>query len=517
MNVVFRVDSSKEIGSGHVMRCLTLAEELEQNGANITFVMRAHLGHMAEAVLSRGFSYVLLEEPNVDFHPAVDDVAHAKWLDVQWLDDAKETIDALGCGGRPDWLVVDHYSIDRRWHRELRKHVNNILVIDDLADRELDCDILLDQTYGRKEIDYKLIVSGACRMFLGSQYAMLGSKFLELRHVAVEKRKHIDSIRRILVCMGGMDLENVTADVLSALALVHWKRQPIVDVVLGCQALHLTEIRHYAEEMPYEVTVSVDVDDMAERMVEADFAIGAGGSTSWERCCLGLPALMISTADNQINVVRQIGKADASIILGSVNQVSISNIQESIEDIAENVERVKRMSSQCLQLVDGVGVRRVVLGLLPIYSSDHHLVTTRRIVLDDADLLYKWQQFPETRRYSHSDCVPGRTEHAEWINNRVLDVCSYTEIILHGDEPAGVVRMDPIDGEKSHVYMISIYIAPAKYKLGLGKAALYIIRRLLPGAEFRAEVHENNIASHALFNSVGFKKVDGIRYVSSPS
>lgn len=356
---VFRVDASLEIGTGHVMRCLTLADELKTKGYRCLFITRPHSGHMAGAITRRGHEVSLLSKSINDFLKSSDDVAQAAWLRGSWENDAHETIETL-VGTIPNWLVVDHYAIDQRWQKLLRSHVEKIIVIDDLADRELDCDLLLDQTLGRKESDYHDQVNKGCRMLMGSRYALLRPEFLELRQQAITRRKAFDGVKRILVSMGGTDPHNVTAVVLDALLQLGLPTETTIDVVLGEYATHFKEIKEQSNKHSLEISVSKNVNDLAMRMLGADLAIGASGSTSWERCCLGLPALTISVAENQKIIAREIAKAGASIHLGDLRLVTSATIRNIVQSLIEQTDVMLRMSERCFCLVDGLGTSRMV-------------------------------------------------------------------------------------------------------------------------------------------------------------
>jgi UDP-2,4-diacetamido-2,4,6-trideoxy-beta-L-altropyranose hydrolase len=281
-----RADASLDIGSGHVIRCLTMADELRRKNATIQFVCRDFQGHLCHIIESRGYKPVLLPEANGSrTNEAVP--IHAAWLGADWQTDAEETKAVIG--DKPaDWLIVDHYAIDSRWHAHLRDSVSHIMVIDDLADRRLDCDILLDQTFGRNGGDYDLLVPKGCKILAGSQFALLRPEFAMAREQALRRRREFRGVSQILVSMGGVDPTNVTGIVLDVLALMVWKNgHPRVEVVLGSSAPHLEGIREKVASHPLPVSLRVDTPDMASLMSVADLAIGAAGTTSWERCCLG--------------------------------------------------------------------------------------------------------------------------------------------------------------------------------------------------------------------------------------
>ena len=188
MRIVIRTDASFTIGSGHVMRCLTLADAL-QKYAEIVFVCRKFPGHMQEVIVKRGYEVFLLQKPSEEYLMQDDDLTHAAWLGVSWSHDANETIDKIG-DAQVDWLVVDHYGIDFRWHNKLRRLIKKLFVVDDIADRKLDCNLLLDQTFGRLASNYNSIVSPNCVKLIGAKYALLRPEFAKHRLTAIEKRKN---------------------------------------------------------------------------------------------------------------------------------------------------------------------------------------------------------------------------------------------------------------------------------------------------------------------------------------
>ena len=360
--IAFRVDASIEMGSGHVMRCLTLADALKTQQRKCLFLTRPHPGNLSDIIAARGHGVILLSKPEQFVQKNEDFVDHAPWLGANQSQDAQETISGLK-GIHPDWLIVDHYAIDQRWHKLLRPHAQNIFVIDDLADRAYDCDLLLDQTYGRKETEYKQLVNKKTPLLLGSQYALLRPEFAKLRPKAIAKRKEYNGIQRILISMGGTDPHDVTTKVLQGLMAVEWQNQPIVDVVLSSKAPYLNKIIEQAKQCSLGMAVSVDVNDMAERMLEADLAIGAGGSTSWERCCLGLPTIMIGVAENQTNIIQQLAQTGASLYIGTFSSHIANLISDALTKINNNNTVLIDMAKKAAGIVDGLGVRKVIFSM----------------------------------------------------------------------------------------------------------------------------------------------------------
>jgi UDP-2,4-diacetamido-2,4,6-trideoxy-beta-L-altropyranose hydrolase len=365
MNVVFRVDASVQIGTGHVMRCLTLADELRHQGHQCRFISRDHQGHLGELIASKGFAFDLLSIPegaNIDCWDD-GDTAHAHWLGVTWQVDAEQSLAALE-SVEVDWLVVDHYALDARWEMRLAVVVKNILVIDDLADRSHECDLLLDQNLGRQEADYNQRVPAYCRRLIGPRYALLRAEFAKLREVSRQRRLK-PQLKRILISLGGVDATNITGRVLNALAESDLPVETELDIVMGASAPYLEEVRRQAVRLPFRTTVSVDVTDMAERMYSADLSIGAAGSTSWERCCLGLPTVLVILADNQVSGARALHTWGAAIAIDHTTEALETDLSASLI-VLSGSKALQRMSNAAAEVTVGDGVGRVVDALAEV-------------------------------------------------------------------------------------------------------------------------------------------------------
>src|SRR5690606_35975420 len=189
----------------------------------------------------------------------------------------------------PDWLIVDHYALDARWESQQKDFCGRLAVIDDLASRPHSCDLLLDQNLGRRMQDYSHLVADNCELLIGPDYALLRPEFISARKHSLERREK-PVLRNLLISMGGVDKDNVTSHVLEALKPCLLPNDTRISVVMGANAPWAGLVQQQAAMMPWCTEVVFNVDNMAQRMAESDFAIGAAGSTSWERCCLGLPA-----------------------------------------------------------------------------------------------------------------------------------------------------------------------------------------------------------------------------------
>jgi UDP-2,4-diacetamido-2,4,6-trideoxy-beta-L-altropyranose hydrolase len=356
MKVVFRVDASLAIGTGHVMRCLTLAQALAAEGSECHFICREHPGHMIEAIRSRGFStHVLSAKASIEMEAEdVPQPAHAVWLGASWQEDARqsqEQIEHLA----PDWLVVDHYALDKRWEQAVVPSGCWLLVIDDLADREHACDLLLDQNLGRQGDDYAGLVPQSCNCLIGPEYALLRPEFARMREASLARRAE-PQLKHLLVTMGGVDKDNATGEVLSALRDCRLPDDCRITVVMGANAPWLEQVKDQAANMPWPTEVVVNVGNMAERMCNADLAIGAAGSTSWERCCLGLPTLLLIMAKNQQFIAYALDAAGAAITLGTLS--ALGRLPAEWQELCAP-ERLARISTAAATHVDGEGATLV--------------------------------------------------------------------------------------------------------------------------------------------------------------
>jgi UDP-2,4-diacetamido-2,4,6-trideoxy-beta-L-altropyranose hydrolase len=358
MKFLFRVDASVSIGSGHVMRCLTLAVSLRARGAHCHFVCRQHQGHLIDIVRQRGFEVTELPAAAVPMGDG-GGPAHAAWLGTSWQADAEQTRE-LTFAMKPDWLVVDHYALDRRWEEVVRSARARLLVIDDLADRAHACDLLVDQNLGRSADDYRGLVNAGCTVLTGPDYALLRPEFARLRETSLERRNGAP-LRQVLVNMGGVDQPNATGEVLAALRGAGLPAECRISVVMGMQAPWIAKVRELAAQMPCATEVLVNVSDMAERMADSDLAIGAAGSTSWERCCLGLPTLMVILAANQEAGAAALERAGAAVLLGRVDGIR-GNLPAALSAILRP-GLLGQIGGAAAALVDGHGAARVLSAL----------------------------------------------------------------------------------------------------------------------------------------------------------
>lgn len=315
MQIVFRVDASIEIGTGHVMRCLTLADALKQGGAECHFICRDHNGNLNDYIRQRGYLvYELASSESPCFDVSNVKLQHEYWLQTSWDKDSAQSYDVMQQQRLyADWLVLDHYGLDARWQTAMRPAFKRLMVIDDLADRQHIADLLLDQNLGRRAADYDGLVPESCVRLIGPRFALLRPEFAQWRPYSLERRQNPE-LKHILITMGGVDKDNVTGRVLEVLAGMDLPPDMRISVVMGAKAPWLDVIRSQVQQLErVRTSVLVNVDHMAELMAKSDLVIGAAGTTSWERCTLGIPTLMVSLAANQMSIAQSLHQHGAAI------------------------------------------------------------------------------------------------------------------------------------------------------------------------------------------------------------
>lgn len=347
MRVVIRADSSHRIGSGHIMRCLTLADRLRQMDVEVSFLCRDLAGNLSGLIADSGYGVKMLSGEkgrNGGIASAQD-----AWSAMDWQSDMQESRQALHDQGGAHWLIVDHYALDWRWESQMRPYASRIMVIDDLANRGHDCDLLLDQNYYEQmEQRYAGLIPSGCRSLLGPGYVLFRPEFYEKR---VSLRERTGDVQRVLLFFGGSDPTNETVKALKALRLVKrtdWE----VDVVVGVSNPFRDEVKSLCSEMP-NVSYYLQVSNMAELMARADLAIGAGGTATWERCLLALPTVTIVTADNQDETTRAMAQRGAIHYLGRAEEVSVESLAAAVREIVSSPMALKHMGLAAFAVLEG--------------------------------------------------------------------------------------------------------------------------------------------------------------------
>ena len=362
MEIAIRTDASHAIGSGHLMRCLALASEMRKVGWKVVFVTSRRENKWIELINGKGCDYEVIDTPidlklkqaeyfgeTAQENTTVDSNA--------WRKDALETRKVLK-NKKYDWIVVDHYNLDAKWESMLRDCTKRILVIDDLADRKHDCNILSDSVYGRSADNYRNLVSKECKLLLGTKYALLRPEFAEWRDSALKRRRGYRGVERVLISLGGVDKSNLTGRVLKQLNDFKWYSKVEFDVIVGVGSRNQNSIATQIMKMPYKVDLNFGVSDMASRIVDADLGIGALGVSTWERFCLGLPSINIVSELNQMKTIRSLKQeAFSGVIFSHMLDKTLCPI---VDNIVSNTDTYRRYVDSCSSIIDGKGVPRII-------------------------------------------------------------------------------------------------------------------------------------------------------------
>tara|TARA_B110000211_G_C14083019_1_gene555447 strand:+ start:1788 stop:3311 length:1524 start_codon:yes stop_codon:yes gene_type:complete len=504
LKVVIRSDASSYIGSGHIMRCLVLADRLKLDGHDVTFATRPQNGDLVALIKQRGFAVHELQQPTDWVIPSTT-ADYVAWLQVSESEDAKECATVL-CN--PDLVITDHYAIGANWHKVMKKAYHcKVIAIDDLV-RVHTADLIIDQTLLREPSEYSDL-NPSSEALTGTEYAIVNPLFSEHHKSQLMLETELTDKPRVLLSMGGIDTPNATEQVLAVLS--QSISPPETTVLLSPRAPHYNRVKKFADENSTWVTHVDFVDDMAELMCKHDIAIGAPGSTSWERACVGLPSIVIALADNQQTICKNLEAVGAAISVG-LNTIN-KNLMNAYKQLIKNYSEMRAIN---LNLCDGKGVERIMKQINKLFNNTLNL---RFATLKDVEQVYNWQCEPETRRYALNKDVPSLAEHTAWMTRKLESKNDYFYIIELADSrdkkatSVGVVRLDKSD---KGTYTISIFIAPEHFGKGIAKYALKQVDILHPKAFIDAVVLKENTASQTLFSRAGYTRVNEEQFTRQP-
>ncbi len=499
MRVVFRADASARLGYGHLMRCLCLADVLRARGAECHF-LSAELPHELAARVARHGHGVHGLPAWAGRDLAADATADAVA--------SAAVVGALGAAV----VIVDHYRLDAAWEAALRRVGVALIAIDDLADRAHDVDLLIDANAGREASDYRGWVPPHCRVLCGPDYALLRAEFAAARAVSLARREHPEP-RRVLVSMGGADADNVSATVLDALDALDpgtLPRHCRVTVVLGAGAPWIDALRRRAASAARATEVLVDVENMAALLADCDLAIGAGGVSALERCCLGLPSLVVVVAANQLpgSVALQRWGA-ATLVMASARLA---------DTLPAEIARMLRpgalaaMAQRAAQRVDGRGSARVAEAVGACAAAQRvrmmdatATLRVREVRAEDLPMLLSWRNDPAISEHMHTRHRITEAEHRAWFERCRADPRRTLLLVERDGQAFGFVQFTRGDAADEAEW--GFYIAPGSPRGSgtlLGRVALrHAFERLRLG-RVRGEALQGNAASIALHRRLGF-------------
>ena len=483
MKVVFRVDASGEVGFGHLSRCINLAEVLRSRGNEVSFVCRDDEAKSFRALEDRLFATVLL--PMLEVGEVVNQ-----------QEDAQQTIQALQ-GERPNWLIVDSYTLDKNWERLMRPHVAKIAVIEDLFDREHDCDLLLDQNYSERSAgSFEKFVPNTCELLLGPRFALIGEQFRKLREL---KLKPSPELKRVFVFCGGSDPQNLTQQVIDEISCSELGNVA-VDVVVGAQ--NKTFDRGAALKSNVNIEIHDAGGEFARIMGTADLAIGAGGTTSWERMCLGIPSIVVSIADNQNSACEKLGRDGLINYLGSQSSLTLGAIRNAVVEANSRIAALFDQIERGQMLVDGRGCERVAEVMCP---SDESKLAVRLAKPDDCIEFFNWANDPAVREQSLSTTTIQWLDHKKWFSEKIsFDTCEMYVMEASG-LPVGQVRFEKSEAVAEINYSLDKIIRNRRWDSAMLEMAIksYCGRAAVSLKEI---VNAEKKKSHSVFFKLGFNK-----------
>ncbi|NMG42022.1 UDP-2,4-diacetamido-2,4,6-trideoxy-beta-L-altropyranose hydrolase [Chelativorans sp. ZYF759] len=478
MRVLIRADGSSEIGLGHLVRCRTLARSLVAKGANITFAARMLPDQQSAMLAADGFDVISL--------PGDADGDERR--------DAEETL-AAARGGTFDWGIVDSYSLGREWEATASQFCRGLLAIDDFGKRPHQCDILLDQNYRSTKDHVGTAPPDVARQLLGPKYALVDESYLK-----VTPRMRM-AAARALVFFGGADAPNLTALALEALSDPELAGVEL-DIVVGAANVHAAAIDAKVKRRG-NATVHGMQPSLAPLMDLADFAVGAGGSTNWERLYCGLPSLVASVADNQVPVCQALAADDLIAYVGPGQELCAAELASRIKGLMGDGERFASMSQRGMAVVDGLGARRVAEIIAPSAPSGYRLRSASR---RDCLLYFTWANEPATRRNSLSGDEITWADHEIWFGAKLKSTSCLFVLETSLGLPVGQIRFDTADGAE---FRLSFSVDQFMRGRGIGTSlvALGLERMKARAQSIVAEVRTENEASARVFRRLGFQHV----------
>lgn len=323
VDYLFRLDADSQIGTGHLMRCLAIADALQTQGGQCAFVCRP----LPTTIRYKLQPYTLIElHDDAVFWPALIELT-------------------------PRWLIIDHYGLNAEFEAQAHRFGCKILVLDDLADRRHEADLLLDQGPLRCDDDYRELINADCQLLLGADYALLRQEFVAHRKTAATP------FHRGFISFGGADPAHACLLTLQALTATPWWFRCEWTLLAGAANPDWPLLQQWVEEHPARVTLLRHSDEVARLLAEHDFAIGAAGGMMWERCCIGIPTLSVPIADNQQFNDQVIAHFDLGERLTLTSLSQPAEINDALQNLQQGAEHYRKQGQQ---LVDGKGLSRLV-------------------------------------------------------------------------------------------------------------------------------------------------------------
>lgn len=491
--ILFRADASTNIGIGHIMRCLVVSKELDLYGIKSVYLTANVKGNLGDVITGLGYELEWVRDRNF------------KIVDPKSLTSEDDSCYSCQVASKysAEGIVLDHYDLGYQWEKKVKANGLKLFTISDFPNRDFICDLLLDQTYNRHKNDYRSNVSETTRVLTGIDYCLLREEFDVDRDKLYESR--LDKIpKKILVNFGGTDHLKITEKFVKALKGITISQSLEFKVIVGSgypdvDSL-ISTIGQINSDTSFNVSLTVNEKNMVNALLDCDLAIGAGGTSNWERCALLLPVMIVSTADNQRDIANYLNDYGVALLVDKdeiENPVIIENALRRLLSKPFRNQSINRLHEL------NIGNKK---HLFPFYIAESLgtvNVELRQLNSDDCDPIYRLQSEPGIRKYFRNSEVPSYKEHKKWFSERISS-SSIDYSIRVADHLIGMIRLDMTANGDS--YEVSIIISNKWQGLGLGKLALKQLILEGHANKIIAWVDSENTRSTRLFDACGFKQ-----------
>jgi len=492
MLVVFRTDASPRTGLGHLRRCLSLAQALKAIGVASIFLCRPSSIDIAGILEAEGIPLRWLDSTPLDDEAALD--SHA---------DARVTLAAMSGLDAPDWIIVDHYRLEASWHALIKSALDcQIAAIDDLANRKLDVDLLIDHNLapsGEQKRRYRAVLASEPKWLCGPRFALLGQTYSGLPEFVVKPE-----VSSIGIFLGGTDPSHHSPISLKAIRKSGFLGRVEIVSTSGNPSLQLLQA---AVNEDSNAELLLDLPDLCAFNQRHDALIGAGGGAAWERCAVGVPTVTLCLADNQKAVIPMLVELEATL---SPSRPTAEEISKEVSRLISDRSLRQSLSNRSRALVDGLGAARVAISIAA--EGGFNL---RKATLADAHQMWTWRNAPSIRTVSRQTTEIPFADHSAWLTRSLASEQRFIWIAETGTRSIGVIRFDTL--ATSGHFEVSLYLDPTLQGLGLGRKLLLSgeqeLARKARANTIEAEVLAENTASHNMFVATGYVQTTPGRYV----
>ncbi len=498
MKLTVRADASPQMGTGHLMRCLSLAQGWKDTSGDAVFISFCKNDKLIQRIKKEGI----------------------KVYNLQHISDIEDTKKALK-KENPEWVMLDGYHFGSDYQKEIKEAGYKLFVIDDYAHLEhYYADIILNQNYGAENFVYS--AEPYTKLLLGTKYVLLRREFLEYLDY---KRQIPDVAKKVLITMGGVDPENYTFKVLQATNLVDFPLD--VKVVIGARNTHYKLIEKEANSCKHNMEILTNLDNMAPLMAWADVAVSAGGTTTWELAFMGLPSMLCIVADNQEYAVNALVKDEIFQSAGWIKNKPAEEISHMLTELICNKAVRDMMYGRAKTVVDEKGIYRVMDALKKEAFSPNSLSASLRRDIDfgevkfanfinlsdnEKEMIRNWRNSDEIRKWMFTDHIISKEDHLNFIENLRKDGANFYWMVIADDKPIGVVSFQKVDFKNRSGYL-GIYSTEKGIGRLIMKYLLHLWFELTQMRILKCEVLEGNKHAYNFYKNAGFMEEDIVRFI----